>query len=60
MAHLEAKYDTLTLERMKPRFKMSKTFKKPTKVTKGQIVARKNSQKTIFWPHQANLKEILS
>ena len=33
MAHFEAKYYTLTLERMNPRFKTSKTLNKNAKVT---------------------------
>ena len=48
MAHFEAKNHTLTVERMKTRFKISKTFKNPAKVTNGQIMARKNRQKLVF------------
>ena len=41
-----AKYHTLTVERKeKNRYKISKTFKSPAKVTNGETMARKTAEK---------------
>ena len=48
MAQFEAKYHTLTVERMKPRFLISKILKNPAKVANGQILASKNCTKNMF------------
>ena len=56
MAHFEAKYHTLRVERMTTRFLISKTFKNPAKVTNGQIVARQIRQKTFVCNLQTNFK----
>ena len=55
MAPFEAKYHTLTLERMKPRFKISKTLKNLPK-WQMENSGKKKQPKTCFWHFQICLK----
>ena len=49
MAHFEAKYHTMIVEKIKNSFQISKTFKITAKVTNGPIMARKNCKITCFF-----------